>query len=120
MIENPEVILVAREEIMPFTVKRGETILLAVVFGAFLLVGCGAHYGRRSGPGGVPPTRAGNRDPECRERIYKAEANLRREIDRHGERSRQAEKRRQELERARERCGGDRDRDRTTTTARWN
>jgi hypothetical protein len=54
---------------------------------------------------------AGDRDHECRERIEKAEARLRREIDRHGERSRQAEKCRHELEEARERCRGDRDRD---------
>ena len=84
---------------MLLTVKRGKTTLLAAVFGAFLLVG------------GVAPTLAGDRDHECRERIHKAEAKLRREIDRHGEHSRQAEKRRHELERARERCGGDRDRD---------
>ena len=96
---------------MQLTVKRRETALLAAVFGAFLLVGCGAHYGRRPGLGGGPPARAGDRDRECSERIRKAEAKLRREIDRHGERSRQAEKRRYELERERERCGGGRDRD---------
>ena len=93
------------------TGKLRETALLATVFGAFLLVGCGPHYGRRSGLGGVAPTRAGDRDHECRERIDKAEAKLRREIDRHGEHSRQAEKRHFELERARERCGRGRDRD---------
>ena len=103
--------MVAGEEIMLRTVKRREATLLAAVFGAFLLVGCGAHYGRRPGLGGVPPTRAGDRDQECRERIRKAEAKLRREIERHGEHSRQAEKRRHELERERERCGGDRYRD---------
>ena len=84
---------------MLFTLKRWETTLLVAVFGAFLLIG------------GVTPTLAGDRDHECREKIHKAEAKLRREIDRHGERSRQAEKRRYELERARERCGRDRDRD---------
>ena len=84
---------------MQLTVKRGKITLLAVVFGAFLLVG------------GVAPTLAGDRDHECRERIRKAELKLRREIERHGEHSRQAEKRRHELERERERCGGDRYRD---------
>jgi hypothetical protein len=84
---------------MLLRVKHGKTILLATVFGVFLLVG------------GVAPILAGDRDHDCRERIHKAEAKLRREIDRHGEHSRQAEKRRYELERARERCGGDRDRD---------
>jgi hypothetical protein len=53
----------------------------------------------------------GDRDHECRERIEKVQARLRREIDRQGERSRQAEKCRHELEEARERCRGDRDRD---------
>lgn len=84
---------------MSLTVKRGETTLLAAAFGAFLLVG------------GAAPTLAGDRDNGCRERIQKAEAKLRREIDRHGEHSRQARKRRNELERVRERCGRDRDRD---------
>ena len=84
---------------MLLTVKRGKTALLAAVLGAFLLVG------------GVAPTLAGDRDNGCRERIEKAEAKLRREIDRHGEHSRQAEKRRNELERVSERCGGDRDHD---------
>jgi len=97
---------------MLLMVKRMETALVAAVFGAFLLVGCGAHYGRRSGLGGVPPARAGDRDHECRERIRKAEAKLRREIYRHGEHSRQAQKRRYELDRELERCGGGRDRDR--------
>ena len=97
---------------MLLTVKRRETALLAAVFGAFLLVGCGAHYGRRPGLGGGPPTRAGDRDYECRERIRKAEAKLRREIDRHGEHSRQAQKRRYQLDRELERCGRGRDRDR--------
>jgi len=77
----------------------GKTTLVAAMFGVFLLVGC------------VAPALAGDRDHKCRERIEKAEARLRREIDRHGERSRQAEKCRHELEEARERCRGDRDRD---------
>ena len=80
--------------------RWGKTTLVAAIFGVFLLVGC------------VAPALAGDRDRECRERIEKAEAKLRREIDRHGEHSRQAEKRRYELESARESCGRDRDRDR--------
>jgi hypothetical protein len=97
---------------MLLTLNRGQTTLLAAVFGAFLLVGCGTHPGRRSGPGGVARTPAGDRDHACRERIQKAEAKLRREIDRHGEHSRQAQKRRYELDRELERCGRGRDRDR--------
>ena len=85
---------------MQLAVKRWESTLLAVMFGAFLLVGR------------VAPALAGDRDHACHERIHKAEEKLRHEIDRHGEHSRQAEKRRHELERERERCGGDRDRDR--------
>lgn len=99
MIGNSEVVIVAGEETMLLRVKRGKTTLLAAMFGVFLLVG------------GVAPILAGDRDRDCRERIHKAEAKLRREIDRHGEHSQQAHKRRYELERARERCGGDRDRD---------
>lgn len=99
MIGDPEVVVVAEEETMLLSVERGKTTLLAAVFGAFLLVGSAA------------PTVAGDRNDKCRERIQKAEAKLRHEIERHGEHSRQAQKRRYELERARERCGRDRDRD---------
>ena len=84
---------------MLLRVERGKTTLLAAVFGAFLLVGS------------VAPTVARDQNDKCRERIQKAEAKLRYEIERHGEHSRQAQKRRYELERARERCGRDRDRD---------
>ena len=84
---------------MLLRVKPGKTILLAALFGVLLLVGAAA------------PTLAGDRDDKCRERVHKAEMKLRREIERHGEHSRQAEKRRNELERARERCGGGHDRD---------
>ena len=79
--------------------RWGKTTLVAVMLGICLLVSC------------LVPALAGDRDHQCRERIEKAEARLRREIDRHGERSRQAEKRRHELDEARERCRGDRDRD---------
>lgn len=41
----------------------------------------------------------------CERRIQQAEANLQRAIQRHGERSRQAEKRRRQLEEIRMRCG---------------
>ena len=84
---------------MLLKLKHGKTILLAAVFGVFLLVG------------GVTPILAGDRDNGCRERIHNAEVKLRREIDRHGEHSRQAQKCRNELEKARARCGGDLDRD---------
>ena len=51
----------------------------------------------------------------CERRIHKAEQNLRQAIDRHGEGSRQARRRHEQLEEVRRRCGfrdHDRDRDR--------
>jgi type II secretory pathway component PulJ len=42
----------------------------------------------------------------CEQRIRQAEANLQRAIQRHGEHSRQAEKRRRQLEKLRMRCHG--------------
>lgn len=62
--------------------------------------------------GGVVPLQADQRR-DCEKRIRKAEQNLNKEVRKHGEHSRQAEKRRHELERTRENCRGfDRDRDR--------
>jgi len=53
---------------------------------------------------GVVPAQA-DRNDRCGQRIRKAEANLDVAVRRHGRNSRQAEKRRQELERVREQCG---------------
>ena len=53
--------------------------------------------------GGVVPLQADRRS-ECAKRIHKAERNLDKEVRKHGESSRQAEKRRRDLERAREQC----------------
>ena len=50
------------------------------------------------------PSRALDRDDRCHRQIEKAEYNLRRAIERHGEHSRQARQRRRELEETRERC----------------
>jgi len=82
---------------MLFRMMNAKTILSAAMFGVFLLAS------------GVTPVKAGDRD-ECHERVEKAEAKYRREVERHGEHSRQAERRHEDLERARESCG-DRDRD---------
>ena len=61
---------------------------------------------------GTIPARALDRDDHrCEERIHKAEANLEKAIHKHGEHSRQAEKKRHDLEEARERCHHDHDRD---------
>jgi hypothetical protein len=53
--------------------------------------------------GGAVPVRADRHD-DCRRDIHRAEWNLRRAIDRHGEGSRQAEFRRHQLHEIRERC----------------
>ncbi len=79
-------------------VKRCKNILFVAALGVSLLTS------------GVTLTQAADHDRDCRKRIHKAEENLRKEIDRHGEQSRQAEKRRHELEEAKRSCGGDRDR----------
>jgi hypothetical protein len=50
------------------------------------------------------PAHARDRDDKCHRQIQKAEQNLDNAVRKHGERSRQAEKRRQQLEQARQRC----------------
>jgi hypothetical protein len=52
---------------------------------------------------GVTPSWADQRS-DCDKRIRKAEDNLHKEIRKHGERSRQAQDRRRDLEQARDRC----------------
>jgi len=78
-------------------VNRWKSILFVPALGVLLLAG------------GVGHTQASDNDRQCNQRIHKAEENLRKAVDRHGEQSRQAEKRRHELEEARRSCGGDRD-----------
>lgn len=56
------------------------------------------------------PARA-DRDDQCEKRIHQAEQKLRKAIQHHGENSRQAHKRREELEEAERRCGRHHDRD---------
>jgi hemolysin activation/secretion protein len=55
----------------------------------------------------VPSVEAQRRpnNNKCVQRIRQAESNLQRAIQRHGQRSKQAAKRRRQLEMARERCG---------------
>ena len=83
---------------MSHKVNRWKNILLVAASGVLLLVG------------GVARTQAGDSDRQCQQRVHRAEEKLRKEIDRHGEHIRQAERRRHELEEARRSCGGDRDR----------
>jgi hypothetical protein len=61
--------------------------------------------------GSAVPSKALDRDDKCEQRIHKAETNLQKAVQRHGEHSRQAEKRRHQLEETRERCRHDRDHD---------
>lgn len=75
----------------------GKSTLVAAVLGAFFLIG------------GAMPLQAGN--PQCEQRVRRAEANLHEAIRRHGERSRQAEQRRRELEQVRANCRMDEHRD---------
>jgi len=63
--------------------------------------------------GSVPALAMGrdhDRDRRCEQRIRKAENNLQNAIRKHGDRSRQAERRRHELEEAREHCRHNHDR----------
>lgn len=67
--------------------------------------------------GSMVPAQARDRDDKCEQRIHKAEENLRKAERKHGANSRQAQRRRHELEEARERCRhrehfGDHDQDR--------
>jgi len=59
---------------------------------------------------GVPIPACAERNDKCRRDIQKAEYNLEKAVHKHGERSRQAEQRRRQLEEVRDRCR-DRDRD---------
>ncbi len=54
------------------------------------------------------PARA---DERCERDMHRAEDRLRQAIEKHGEHSRQADKRRHELEEVRQRCGDHHDRD---------
>jgi hypothetical protein len=68
----------------------GKTMLCAML-GASLLAGVAT-------PAGA------DRDDRCRNDIRKAEQNLEKAVRKHGERSKQAEQRRRQLEEVRERC----------------
>jgi len=72
-------------------VKRSMWLIAVLGIG---LMGAGANLAR-----------ADDHDRECERRIHRAEEKLQREIDRHGEHSRQAEQKRHDLEEARRSCG---------------
>ena len=90
--------VIDQEEVMLHKVNRWKKILFVPVLGYF----CWRAAWRACRPG--------DNDRQCDQRIHKAEENLRKAVDRHGEHSSQAEKRRHELEEAKRSCGGDRDR----------
>jgi hypothetical protein len=69
--------------------------MLAVILAAFFLFGSAV------------PSMAIDRNSKCERRIQQAEINLQKAIRRHGDRSRQAEQKRRELQEARERCRHD-------------
>jgi hypothetical protein len=84
----------------------GKTTMLAAVLGGMFVVGGGAAFGA---------DREKDRE-KCEQRIHKAEENLRKQIYHHGERSRQAEIARDNLDEQRDKCRRefrehDRDRD---------
>jgi len=73
--------------------KRTRTLIAAMVVAVFLA--------------GAVPTQAmgrGDWERKCEQRIRNAEYKLQQAIRKHGERSRQAEHRRRDLEEVRERC----------------
>lgn len=74
---------------------RGKNFLLAAALALWML------------GGGVAITKAGAPD-DCAKRIQKAEDKLRKEIDKHGEHSPQADQKRRDLDEVRRQCGGDR------------
>ena len=65
------------------------SLLFVATLGAFML---------------FAPVRSCDHDNGCPERIRRAEERLRREVDRHGEGSRQAEEKRHELEETKRAC----------------
>jgi hypothetical protein len=75
---------------MSHKVSRWKNILLVPALGTMLLT---------SGAAGTWSC------DNCDQRIHRAEENLRKAVERHGEHSRQAEERRHELEETRRNCG---------------
>jgi hypothetical protein len=90
-----QILAAVQEELMSNFAHRWKSILFVGTLGAALVAG------------GVPRTQAA--DSDCRERVHRAEQRLQQAIDRHGEHSNQAEKRRHELEEARRNCHDDHD-----------
>lgn len=72
-------------------IKINKSTVVTTVLGGVLLIG------------GAMPLLADARS-NCEKRVQRAEQNLQREIERHGERGRNVEQRRQQVERERQNC----------------
>ncbi len=70
-------------------------ITLLAMIGGFLLIG------------GVRSAEARDRDNACEQQMRNAEANYQKAVRKHGEHSKQANKRRQQMEQVRDRCRGE-------------
>ncbi len=73
--------------------ERCKTFLFVATLGTWLLAG------------GVALTQAADQRSDCDKRIHNAEEKLKKEVDRHGEHSPQAEKKRHDLEEVKRSCG---------------
>jgi pre-mRNA-processing factor 40 len=80
--------------------KTGKATLLAAALGGILLLG------------GVATAQDRDRDDRCVAKVRKAEQRLDQAVNKYGEHSRQADKRRRELDQQRDRCPAYRDHDR--------
>ncbi len=79
--------------------KSLQRVLWAVLLGASLLGGIAV------------PAQARDRDDRCEQKVRKAEANYDKAVRKHGEHSKQARKKHEQLEKAKAYCKGYADRD---------
>lgn len=80
--------------------KLVQKVLLSLLLGLSLVAGVSV------------PAQARDRDDRCEQKVRKAEANYNKAVRKHGEGSKQARKKREQLEQARAYCRGYADRDR--------
>ncbi len=80
---------------------KRNSVMFAILLGALVMFG-GA---------GSASARGNDRDDACYRKVREEERELNRAIERHGYNSRQADHERRDLEKARDKCRRDRDRD---------
>ena len=80
--------------------KLVQRALLSLLLGVSLMAGFAV------------PAQARDRDDRCEQKVRKAEANYDKAVRKHGEHSKQARKKREQLEKAKAYCRGYADRDR--------